>query len=275
MNTEINEQKKSKLQKLKGYFTLFEIIWFISLTIATIIVSIFLPEEAQNGISGTILTILYVFDVVIAIFCELLTSKQSKWSLMLYNIVELIEIVTLILIKARFASLAISIFFWVPMHTIGFFHWGKHPDKKQKELTQVRSLKWWQTMLIIIAGSVWTFAIGYLMSTYGPESDIYNGSEFLKMASAYLDACCSFCSIANGVLLLFRFKENWLVWFIYTLIETMINIILGQWVLLLLKVGYFTNTFYGYSKWSKYIKEKQTDTSQPQELPQNNASSLE
>lgn len=275
MTTEINQEKKSKLQKLKGYFTLFEIIWFVSLTIATIIVSIFLPEEAQNGISGTILTILYVLDVVIAIFCELLTSKQSKWSLMLYNIVELIEIVTLILIKARFASLAVSIFFWIPMHTIGFFHWEKHPDKKQKELTQVRSLKWWQTMLIILACSAWTAAIGYLTSTYGSESDIYNGSEFLKMASSYLDACCSFCSIANGILLLFRFKENWIVWFIYTLIETIINIILGQWVLILLKVGYFTNNIYGYLKWTKYIKEKQNDTSNPQKLQNSSTNSAE
>jgi nicotinamide mononucleotide transporter len=28
----------------------------------------------------------------------------------------------------------------------------------------------------------------------------------------------------------------------------------GQWVLLPLKVGYLTNTTYGYIKWSKYIK---------------------
>ena len=31
----------------------------------------------------------------------------------------------------------------------------------------------------------------------------------------------------------------------------------GQYVLLPLKLGYFTNTTYGYIKWSRYIKEHQ------------------
>ena len=35
------------------------------------------------------------------------------------------------------------------------------------------------------------------------------------------------------------------------------NILAGQWILLILKAGYFTNTTYGYIKWTKYIKERQ------------------
>lgn len=37
-------------------------------------------------------------------------------------------------------------------------------------------------------------------------------------------------------------------------LEKAINIISGQWVLLVLKAGYFTNTTYGYIKWTKYMK---------------------
>ena len=249
------ENVENKKFNLKKYFTIFEIIWFVSLTVATIVVAIIQPEETANGVSGTIITILYTFDVVLAIFCELLTSKQSKWSLMLYNIVELFEIVIMIILKARFASLAVSIFFWIPMHTIGFFHWGKHPDKQKEELTDVRSLKGWQSLLIIIAGAIWTVGIGYLMAAFGPETDFYSSETIIKVI-AYLDACCSACSIANGILLLFRFKENWIVWYMYVIMETVINIISGQWVLLILKIGYFTNTTYGYLKWTKYIKNK-------------------
>ena len=39
-------------------------------------------------------------------------------------------------------------------------------------------------------------------------------------------------------------------------LEAAINIISGQYVLLVLKLGYLTNTTYGYIKWTKYIKEK-------------------
>ena len=243
------------LKKIKKYFTWFEIIWFVSLTVATIIVSIIYPEEAANGVSGTIITILYLFDVILAIFCELLTSKQSKWSLMLYNIVELFEIAIMIILRARFASLAVSIFFWVPIHTLSYINWDKHTDKNDTKLTVVRSLKWWQSMLLVAASAIWTVVVGYLLARFGPETDFFS-SDLIEKVVAYLDACCSAVSIINGILLFFRFKENWLVWYFYVIIETVINIITGQWILLILKIGYFTNTTYGFLKWSKYIKDQ-------------------
>lgn len=254
---------ENKRLKLKKYFTLFELVWFVSLTLATIIVAIIYPEETANGVSGTIITILYTIDVVLAILCELLTSKQSRWSLMIYNVVELFEIVIMIILKARFASLAVAIFFWVPMHTISFINWSKHKDKDKKELTVVRSLKGWQSLLLILAGAVWTLGIGYLMAAFGPDSEFYSSDLVMKVI-AYLDACCSACSIINGILLFFRFKENWIVWYLYVIFETVINILLGQWVLLILKIGYFTNTTYGLIVWSKYIKRQQQENEQLQ-----------
>ena len=59
---------------------------------ATVLVSIFVPEETTNGISGTLLTIIYLVNVILGILCELLTSKQSKWSFFIYIFVEIIEI---------------------------------------------------------------------------------------------------------------------------------------------------------------------------------------
>ena len=254
-----NAEEVRKAKKLKRYFTTFEIIWFIAVTIATIVLAVIYPEETTNGVSGILITVLYALDVIIAAMCELLTSKQSKWSFMIYNVVEVIEIVVLIMIKARFATLAVSIFFWIPMHIISFVNWHKHPDRQKKELTIVRSLKWWQSLLIVLAGAVWTVGIGYLMAAYGPETEFYSDETIIKVV-AYLDACVSAVGLANGILLFFRFKENWLVWYISVILETVINIISGQWILLILKVAYFTNTTYGYLKWTKYCKNKELST---------------
>lgn len=265
-------EKENKRLRLRKYFTLFEIIWFVSLTLATIVLAIIQPEADANGVSGIIITILYTFDVVLAIFCELLTSKQNRWSLMLYNVVELFEIIIMIILKARFASLAVSIFFWIPIHTISFINWSKHQDKSGTEITVVRSLKWWQSILLMVGVIAWTIGVGYLLAAFGPETDFYS-SVLVEKVVAYLDACCSALSIVNGILLFFRFKENWLVWFIYVIAETVINIILGQWILLILKIGYFTNTTYGYLKWSKYIKEndfKKQNNVQNKEITQAN-----
>ena len=62
--------------------------------------------------------------------------------------------------------------------------------------------------------------------------------------------------IANGVFILLRFREQWIAWYICSILEAVINILSGQMVLLVLKVGYLTNTTYGYIKWTKYINSR-------------------
>lgn len=54
--------------------------------------------------------------------------------------------------------------------------------------------------------------------------------------------------------ILLRYREQWVAWYISAILEAVINILSGQYVLLVLKVGYLTNTTYGYIKWTKYIK---------------------
>lgn len=86
-------------------------------------------------------------------------------------------------------------------------------------------------------------------------TDLFNGNEVLEVIVCYLDACVSAVGIANGVFILLRYREQWIAWYINTFLETVINILSGQYILLILKAGYLTNTTYGYLKWSKYIKE--------------------
>ena len=65
----------------------------------------------------------------------------------------------------------------------------------------------------------------------------------------------SVVGIANGVFILLRYREQWIAWYISAILEMVINILAGQYMLLALKIGYLTNTTYGYIKWTKYIKE--------------------
>lgn len=243
----------SDTTKKKRYFSTYEIIWMISMFVLTLVMSILLPEEDANGVSGVIITVLYFFDVIIGLFCELLFSKQNKWAFLIYDVVELIEIAVLIILRARFASMAVAMFYWIPAHTLGFFMWNRHKDRRDKKKTVVRSLKKWQTVLIMVLTVVWTFGIGYLVAKYSPETDFYS-SDTIEVVVAYLDAALSIMSIIDGILMFFRSRESWWTWYLYIIIETIVNIISGQWILLVYKLGYFTNTTYGMIMWTKYIK---------------------
>ncbi len=242
-----------KLKNLWNYFSLYEKIWFFSLLILSVVFAFVFPEDDVNGVNGKIIMVLYLSDIVLNITCELLISKQSKWNFMVSLLVEICEIILLIVLASRFATMAVTLFFWIPIDIISFINWNRHKDTNDETLTEVRTLKPYQSLLVILAIAVWTVGVGYLFARFAPETDFYSSELILKVV-AYLDACVSAVGIANGLFILFRYREQWFAWYISCTIETVINIISGQWVLLVLKVGYFTNTTYGYIKWTKYIK---------------------
>lgn len=235
------------------FFTTYEKIWFISILVLASIVSIIFPEEEVNGINGLWIMGLYLADTFLNILCELLISKQSKWNFIVSVFVEITEILICILLAYRFATMATTLFFWLPIDIISFINWHKHPDNKEKEITQVRKLSGLGAVLIIIGIFVWTVGIGYLLSGLDITTDLFHGDEAIANAVCYLDACASAVGIANGLFILFRFREQWIAWYICAILESVINIISGQFVLLVLKLGYIMNTTYGYIKWTKYI----------------------
>ena len=102
---------------------------------------------------------------------------------------------------------------------------------------------------------MWTIVVGYFISGLDIKTDFINNKS-IETLVAYLDACASAVGVANGLFIFFRLREQWIAWYVNALLESVINIISGQYVLLILKLGYFTNTTYGYIKWSRYIASR-------------------
>lgn len=234
-------------------FTTYEKCWFMSIMILATIVAVMFPEESANGVNGIVIMLLYLLDTFLNILCELLISKQSRYNFLVSVAVEITEIVICLVLMYRFATMVTTLFFWLPIDIISFINWSKHKDQKEDELTVVRRLKGYQEVLVILAIVVWTMVVGYFLSGLDIQSDFIQNRS-MEVAIAYIDACASAVGVANGLFILFRFREQWIAWYICAILESAINIISGQYVLLVLKFGYITNTTYGYIKWSKYIK---------------------
>ncbi len=238
-------------------FSLYEKIWFMSIMVLATIISILFPEESANGVSGIWIMLLYLLDTILNILCELLISKQSRWNFIVSVLVEVTEILICIVLMYRFATMATTLFFWLPIDIISFINWTKHKDKQEEELTIVRRLKGWQEVLILCGIALWTILVGWLLSGINIHTDLFGGNEKIKVFVDYMDACASAVGICNGVFILFRFREQWIAWYVEAILEAIINIVSGQYVLLVLKLGYITNTTYGYIKWTKYIKKNE------------------
>lgn len=235
-------------------FTTYEKCWFMSIMVLATIFSVLFPEESANGVNGVIIMLLYLLDTFLNILCELLISKQSRYNFLVSVLVEITEIAICVVLMYRFATMVTTLFFWLPIDILSFINWSKHKDEVEDELTAVRRLKGWQEVLIIVAIIAWTIVVGYFLSGLDIHTDFFGGNRSLEVVVAYIDACASAVGVANGLFIFFRFREQWIAWYICAALEAVINIISGQYVLLILKLGYFTNTTYGYIKWTKYIK---------------------
>lgn len=254
--------KKTFSQRCKdlwNFFSAYEKIWFFSILILAVVFAFLFPEEDVNGVNGGLIMALYLADTVLNILCELLISKQSKWNFIVSLGVEVTEILICAVLAYRFATMATTVFFWIPIDIISFVNWHKHPDRQQEELTRVRKLSGLAETLVIAGIVVWTVGVGYLLTRLDIGTDLFGGNETLEVIVCYLDACASAVGIANGVFILLRYREQWIAWYISSLLETAINILSGQYVLLVLKVGYLTNTTYGYIRWTKYIRSHRNE----------------
>lgn len=249
------ENLKLRAKNLWKYFSTYEKIWFFSILILAVVFSFIFPEEDVNGVNGKLIMGLYLADTFLNILCELLISKQSKWNFIVSVFVEITEILICVVLSYRFATMASTLFFWLPIDIISFINWNKHPDNQEEELTKVRKLSGLAEFLVIAGIAVWTVVVGYFLTTLEIGTDLFGGNELFEVIVCYLDACASAVGIANGIFILLRYREQWIAWYICSILEAAINIISGQFVLLVLKVGYLTNTTYGYIKWTKYIKE--------------------
>lgn len=235
-----------------SFFSTYEKIWFISIMVLATIFSVLFPEESANGVNGIYIMLLYLLDTFLNILCELLISKQSRYNFLVSVLVEITEIAICLVLMYRFATMATTLFFWLPIDIISFINWSKHKDDQEDELTIVRRLKGYQEVLVILGIAVWTIVVGYFLSGLNITTDFVDSD--LNTIIAYIDACASAVGVANGLFILFRLREQWIAWYICAILEGIINIMTGQYVLLILKLGYITNTTYGYIKWTKYIK---------------------
>ncbi|MBR5755513.1 MAG: nicotinamide mononucleotide transporter, partial [Erysipelotrichaceae bacterium] len=187
------------------FFTTYEKVWFMTImTLATIVAVIF-PEESANGVNGIVIMLLYLLDTFLNILCELLISKQSRYNFLVSVLVEITEIVICLVLMYRFATMAVTLFFWLPIDIISFINWSRHKDDEQDELTVVRRLKGYQEVLVIAAIIVWTAVVGYFLSGLDISSDFL--SPDISLAVTYIDACASAVGVANGLFILFRMRE--------------------------------------------------------------------
>lgn len=240
--------KKTGFQSFLKSFTPYQIIYLATVCILTFSFVIFFPDLMLDSTESALVTVCSVITVLANPLCELLIAKQSKLNFVVdFFLIELTYLV--ISLTLGWYTLAITVVcFWMPIDVISFLRWRKHPDREDANLTQVKRLKAWQAALVVLAVVAFGLAAGYLMQHIPGAED------------SYLESFASAVGMANGILLLLRYSEQWFAWFITTILYIFMDISAGAYILLITETAMLVNTVYGFVKWLLYTRKNALHT---------------
>ena len=225
-------------------FTPYQIIYLSAVLLLTLAFVIFMPDLMLDDTSNTFVVVCSVIATLANPVCELLISKQSKLNFVVDILfIEIPEFV-LCLALGWYTIALVTLIFWIPIDVVSFLRWTKHPDEQREELTVVKRLTWKQDALVVLAIAVFSVSMGFLMSRLPGAAD------------SYLDALAAATGMANGILLLLRYNEQWYAWFITLILYTVMYTVSGSYIMLITVAAMLVNTCYGFVKWLLYIRQR-------------------
>lgn len=237
----------SRFVRFLRSFTPYQKIYLGAVVTLTAVLAIFFPNDmlGEEYFSYIPLVICAIVSTISNPLCELLIAKQSKWNFVVdFFLIEIPELV--ICLHFGWYAVAVTVVcFWMPIDVVSFLRWNKHPDEEDDNLTQVKRLKPWQSALTVLAIVVFGFSVGTLLTLVPGASD------------TYLDAFASAVGMANGILLLLRYSEQWLAWLITTVLYLFMDISSGMYILLITEIAMLVNTIYGIIKWWRYTRARE------------------
>lgn len=211
-------------------YTLFEKLFMLVAVAMQIIVFVIAPDTPLNIIAG-------LAGVISVIMC-------AKGRTMFYFI-GFIQTVTYLVLAWQnrfYGEVLENIFYFVTM-IWGIFEWKKHEvvnaDGTEDVIAKKFTAKQW--VVSIISTVIATVAMGYWLDGIGS-------------AQAYTDAATNVMAIFAQLLMVKRYREQWIWWLMIDLFCIKMWWVAGNWSMVAMYIVWTVNTIYGLIHWSKLNK---------------------
>ena len=220
INTIIN--KFGKYLGVEGTFA----SWFVTIGILTQLITCEIMNDttlaACSGIAGVISVVL---------------CSQKKLSFYFWGILQLVTIL-IISFQTGLPGKVLENSFYLFTMLIGLFLWNKHQTENE---TKIESMTFSVYCILVISLPLLIYGVSRLVVYYGSEQPL-------------LDALTTVIGIVAQIMLIFRFKEQWVLWFILDVLCIVLWAIDGIWCLMVQYIFWTVNCIYGYFYWV-YIKK--------------------
>ena len=216
-------------------YTVFEKLFLISMLALQIIVFIIVPDTVIGIISG-------ISGVISVVLCA-----KGKISFYYIGFVQTISYLYLAWTNRLYGEVIENLFYLVTM-VWGIFLWKKNMQKNDDGTSDVKAKKFTplQWSLSIILTLLATCFVGLWLESIGSNE-------------AYLDAATNVMSIFAQLLMIWRFREQWIWWIVIDVICVIMWARIGNWSMVAMYISWIINAAYGWYNWSKLNKAQSTD----------------
>lgn len=236
------EVKKEKIKKEKltlktilNKFTYFE--WGMILAV--------IGFTTYFSIIDTTNTALYlIIDAVAAIsgiLCVVLCAKGKKEQYV-WGLLNAIGYIIIAWFNKYYGEVMLNAIYYLPSQFIGYYLWNKHMNKENDKV-EGNKLNITKSILLVIICT-----IGIVL--YKEVLDLLGGNKTL------LDSASTTISIFANLLMMLRYREQWLLWIIIDAITVIMWCLAGDFIMVTMWSVYLINAFYGYYNWTKTSKER-------------------
>lgn len=209
-----------------------ERLFLISMLALQIIVFCIAPESPLSIIAG-------IAGVISVVLCA-----KGKTVFYFIGFVQTISYLFLAWEAKFYGEVLENIFYFVTM-IWGIFVWKKNSVQNDDGTEDVASKKFTvkQWIVSIIATIIATVAMGYWLDSIGS-------------AQAYTDAATNVLAVFAQILMVRRYREQWLWWLIIDLLCIKLWWVAGNWTMVAMYVAWTINCIYGWVNWSKLNKNQ-------------------
>ncbi len=218
------------MKKIIKDFKLIEWIMILSVIIFTIYFAI------TDKTSPTWYLIINSIAAISGIFCVVLCAKGRK-SQYIWGLLNIVGYVIIAYINKYYGEVMLNALYYLPSQFIGYYLWNKNMSKDKKTVSS-KKLNFKQTILFLVV-----CVIGIYL--YKLSLDLLGGKNTI------LDSESTFISLFANILMLARYREQWLLWIIIDIITVVMWLLVNDLIMVTMWSVYLINAFYGYYNWSK------------------------
>ena len=232
--------KKEKIEKLTfkniiNKFTYFE--WGMVLAVVGFTI--------YFSITDTTNTVLYlIIDAIAAIsgiLCVVLCAKGKK-SQYIWGVLNVVGYVIIAWINKYYGEVMLNALYYLPSQFIGYYLWNKHTNEETDDV-EGNKLNITKSILLVIVCGVGILLYKILLDALGGQGTL-------------LDSASTTISVFANLLMMLRYREQWLLWIIIDIITVIMWILAGDLIMVTMWSVYLINAFYGYYNWTKISKER-------------------